>query len=284
MRTIRIYWNYNYMPELPEVETIKLQLSRIIKAKTIKKVEVRLPKMVRGASLEEFEKKVAGAKVKDIKRRAKLLIIELSNGYSLVIHLKLTGQLIYNQEPQKHSHLIYHFTDGSVLLHNDMRQFGYVKLVKTSQFSKLFQKEKFGPEPLEKSFTLEKFKELLSKKKRSRTKPLLMDQTFVAGVGNVYAQEACFFAKIKPTRTVGSLTDKEIKNLYDGLKKILRESIKHKGSSVDTYVDIKGKQGGYLSFLKVYRREGKKCLRCGAKIKSIRLGGRGTCFCPKCQK
>ncbi len=278
------------MPELPEVETIKLQLLRIIKAKTIKKVEVKLPKMIRGANVKDFEKKVVGAKIKDIRRRAKLLVIELSNSYGLVIHLKLTGQIIYNptsniQHPtSKHTHIIYYFADGSMLLHNDMRQFGYVKLVKTKDLPRLFQEEKFGPEPFDKYLTLEKFKAMLKKKGRVKIKPLLMDQTFIAGIGNVYAQEVCFKAKIKPTRTAGSLTDKEIKNLYEGLKKILKESIKCKGSSVDTYVDIKGKQGGYAPFLKVYRREGRKCPHCGAKIKSIRLGGRGTCFCPKCQK
>jgi len=263
--------------------------------------------MVRGASMKDFEKKVVGVKIKNVKRRAKLLIIELSNGYSLVVHLKLTGQLIYisnfksqKSKPQlksqnlKYTHIVYRFADGSALLHNDMRQFGYVKLVKTDELSKLFQKERFGPEPLERSFTLELFKELLARKKKfhpafrerrgKKIKPLLMDQTFIAGVGNVYAQEACFFAKIAPTRTVGSLTNKEIKKLYDGLKKILRDSVKHKGSSTDTYVDVKGKQGGYVPFLKVYQKEGKKCFRCGAKIKSIRLSGRGTCFCPRCQK
>lgn len=272
------------MPELPEVETIKSQLTKKIKAKTIKKVKVKLAKMVRGASVKDFEKKVVGAKIKDIRRRAKLLIIELFNDYSLVIHLKLTGQLIFNQEPEKHTHIVYYFTDGSMLLHNDMRQFGYVKLAKTSELSKLFQKEKFGPEPLDKSFTLEKFKTILKEKRRAKIKPLLMNQTFIAGIGNVYAQEACFKAKIKPTRTAGSLTDKEIKDLYEGLKKILRESIKHKGSSIDLYVDVEGKQGGYAPFLKVYRREGQKCFRCDEKIKFIRLNGRGTCFCPKCQK
>jgi len=277
------------MPELPEVETIKSQLAQRIKSKTIKKVEIKLAKMVRGANVKDFEKKVVGTKIKDIKRRAKLLLIELSNGYSLVIHLKLTGQLIYNPISNiqyltsKYTHIIYYFTDGSKLLHNDMRQFGYVKLVKTKDLPKLFKEEKFGPEPLDKDFTLEKFKSLLKEKGRAKIKPLLMNQTFVAGIGNVYAQEACFNAKIKPTRTAGSLTNKEVKDLYERLKKILREAIKHKGSSVDTYVDAEGKQGGYVSFLKVYRREGKKCLRCGAKIKSIRLAGRGTCFCPKCQ-
>lgn len=272
------------MPELPEVETISQQLTKKIKGKIIKKVEVRLAKMIEGSTGKNFKRKVIGAKIKEVRRRAKLLLIELSNGYSLVIHLKLTGQLIFNRKPGKYSHIIYYFSDGTKLIHNDMRQFGYVKLVRTKDLPKLFQKEKFGPEPLDKSFTLEKFKELLEKKKRSKIKPLMMDQSFIAGVGNVYAQEACFKAKIKPTRTVGSLTDKEIKDLYKALREILRKAIKYKGSSVDLYVDIEGKQGGYEPFLKVYRREGKKCSRCGAKIKSIRLGGRRTYFCPKCQK
>lgn len=278
------------MPELPEVETIKNQLLKEIRGKKIKTAEIRLPKMIRGASVKEFKKIVEGVTIKNIDRRAKLLIIDLSNDYSLVIHLKLTGQIIYEKrrstkfEIGNYAHIIYHFTDGSMLIHNDMRQFGYVKLIKTEDLEKLFEKEKFGPEPLEKGFTLEKFKELLSKKPRQKIKPLLMDQKFLAGVGNVYIQEACWCAKILPTRIVKSLREKEMEALFNCLIAILKEAIKQKGSSVDTYVDISGQAGGYEAKLKVYGRENQKCSRCAGEIKRMTLAGRGTYYCPDCQK
>ncbi len=277
------------MPELPEVQTIVNQLQKKIVGKKIKAVEIRLPKMVQGVSVKEFKKIVSGAEIVSVGRRAKLLIINLSNGYSLIIHLKLTGQLIYESQKsklkiQKHTHLIYYFVGDSVLLHNDLRQFGWVRLIKTSNLEKYFQKEGFGLEPLEKNFTLERFKEFLSKRLRQKIKPLLMDQTFLAGVGNVYAQEACFCAKILPTRLVKTLTEEEVFNLYQCLIKILKEAIKNRGSSVDGYIDAEGKRGDYVPKLKVYDREGQKCFRCGNKIKKITLAGRGTHYCEFCQK
>ncbi|MFN3301785.1 MAG: bifunctional DNA-formamidopyrimidine glycosylase/DNA-(apurinic or apyrimidinic site) lyase [Patescibacteria group bacterium] len=275
------------MPELPEVETIKNQLEKKIIGKKIKAVEIKLPRLIQGIKPKEFEKIVVGSKVEKIKRRAKLLIIDLSNGWSLVIHLKLTGRLIFRKKLEKEdekSHLIYQFTDGTFLLHHDWRQFGWVKLMKTDDLKEYFQKEGFGPEPLEKNFTLEKFKELLSKKPRQKIKPLLMDQTFLAGVGNVYAQEACWGAKILPTRIVKTLKEKEISDLYYYLIKILKESIRYRGASVDSYVDTEGKAGDYVPHLKVYDRLGEKCYRCGGIIKKINLAGRGTYFCPQCQK
>lgn len=277
------------MPELPEVETIKNQLLTKIRGKKIKSVEIRLSKMVDGISVKEFEKSIVGATIKDIQRRAKLLMIELSNGYSLVIHLKLTGQIIYirtleHSNIKTFTHLVYHFSDGSVLLHNDLRQFGWVKLVKTTDLEKYFEQEKFGPEPLGKGFTLEKFKNLLSQKLRQKIKPLLMDQKFLAGVGNIYAQEACWCAKILPTRIVKTLKEKEISELYNCLIKILRQAIKDRGSSVDVYVDSSGEKGNYVPKLKVYDREGKKCLRCGGTIKRTTIASRGTAYCPGCQR
>lgn len=271
------------MPELPEVETIRQQLTKTIKNKKITKVKVQEPRMI-NVSAEEFIKKVEKSNITNIRRRAKLLIIDLPSDYSLIIHLKLTGLLIYNQEPDKHTHVVFQFSDGKKLLYKDIRKFGYMKLIKTSEVPAFLEKEGFGPEPLTKEFTLDKFKELLSKKKHSKIKPLLMDQTFLAGVGNVYAQEACFYAKINPQRKVNTLTKKEIKDLYDSLRKVLVWALKHKGLSVDTYIDIYGKPGQFVPFLKVYQRGGKKCLRCKTTLKEIRLQGRGTTFCPQCQK
>ena len=277
------------MPELPEVETIKNQLLDKICGKKIKQVEIRLAKIIKGVPVNDFKQRVPGATVKNVRRRAKLLIIELNNGYGLLIHLKLTGQLIFiktlkHENIKTFTHLIYYFSDQSCLLHNDLRQFGYVKLIKTADLENIFLKEKLGPEPLSKSFSLEKFKELLSAKPRAKIKPLLMDQSFIAGVGNVYAQEACWCSRILPTRIVKSLKEKEIARLYNCLLKILKEAIKYKGSSVDTYVDINGEQGSYISKLKVYARENEKCWRCGGKIKKMTLAGRGICFCSHCQK
>ena len=273
------------MPELPEVEIIKQQLVKKIKGKKIKRAEIKLARMI-NAPVFRFERAVSGAEITGIRRRAKLLIINLSNGWSIVVHLKLTGQLIYDGHGGiGKPHIIYTFSGGRQLKHYDFRLFGYEKLIRTGEVEKLLEREKFGPEPLQKSFTLEVFKNLLSKKPRAKIKPLLMDQTFIAGVGNVYAQEACFYAKVLPMRAAGTLTGKEMKDIYDGLISILKASIARKGSSVDTYVDVSGEQGGYAPFLKVYGRAGERCARGdGGIIKQIKLAGRGTCFCPKCQK
>lgn len=274
------------MPELPEVETIKQELSRKIKGKKISKIDIFLPKII-NLETKQFRRKIVGTKIVNIKRRGKLIIINLSNLNNLVIHLKLTGQLLLagkSKRPQKHTHLVFYFTDNTRLFFNDSRQFGFIKLFNQKELLDFLKKENFGPEPLSKEFSLTLFKTLLLKKKKSKIKPLLMDQTFIAGVGNVYSQEACFYAKIHPGRKVGTLTEQEISDLYYYLRSVLVKAIKHKGSSVDTYVDIYGKQGEYVPFLKVYGREGDRCLRCKTKIKMIKLGGRGTYFCPKCQK
>jgi formamidopyrimidine-DNA glycosylase len=272
------------MPELPEVETIRRQLLARIKGKKIKSVEVKLARMV-NLPVAEFQKTVAGKSITDIKRRAKILILNLSGGWSIIVHLKMTGQLIYDgKEGIGKPHIIYTFSDGQKLRHYDFRLFGYAKLMKTDVAEKLLVKENFGPEILEKNFTLGGFKELLAKKPKAKIKPLLMDQKFIAGVGNIYAQEACFCAKILPTRIVATLTEAEIKNLYQCLKKILAAALLRGGSSVDSYVNALGERGGYVPFLKVYGREGESCVGCKGKIKTIKLAGRGTSFCPACQK
>lgn len=277
------------MPELPEIQTIVNQLQRKIVGKKIKAIEIKLLKIIKGSTLKNFMKIVQRSKIESISRRAKILIINLSNNYSLLIHLKLSGQIIYqsktfNLKVQKHTHIIYCFNDGSFLLHNDTRQFGWVKLIKTLELKKYFQQEKFGPEPLEKNFTLEEFKKQLARRRGGKIKPLLMDQKFVAGIGNIYAQEACFCAKILPTRFVKTLKEKEIKDLFFCLIKILKKAIDCHGSSVDDYLDAYGKKGSFVCYLKVYDRLDKKCFRCSGIIKKNILASRGTYFCPRCQK
>lgn len=272
------------MPELPEVETIRRQLLEKVCGKKITRAEVKYAGLL-NVSAKEFVKAVEGAKITDIRRRAKLLIIYLSSGWSLLIHLKLTGQLICDgKSGLGQPHLIYHFSDGLTLKHYDFRKFGYVRLIKSQELEKYLEKEKLGPEPLDKNFTLEKFRQLMARKPKAKIKPLLMDQSFLAGIGNIYAQEACFYAKILPIRRAGNLSPGEVKYLHHGLRKILQDSIHCKGTSADAYVDAFGQEGDYFSHLKVYGRGGQKCRRCGTILKEAKLAGRGTVWCPKCQK
>lgn len=272
------------MPELPEVETIKQQLEKNILGKKILKVEVITPKIINQKELP-FKQRLEGSLIKGIKRRAKILIWELINGDSLIFHLKLTGRIIIvkkGSQPTKYTHVVFYF-DKFKIFFEDLRKFGYIKLLNEKEKDVFFKKLNLGPEILDKNFTLDEFKVLLQKKKKSKIKPLLMDQSFIAGVGNIYAQEACFYAKISPKRQIFHLSNQEIKKLYNGLKEILVMAIKKKGSSVDDYLDLYGKKGDFAPLLKVYGRQGKNCYRCQTEIKFEKINGRGTCFCPKCQ-
>ncbi|HHD92693.1 MAG TPA: DNA-formamidopyrimidine glycosylase [Candidatus Portnoybacteria bacterium] len=275
------------MPELPEVETIKRQLQQEIVGKRIIEVEIKLPKLVKLES-EKFKKSVEGSKIENVWRRAKIIGIDLDNQRTILIHLKLTGQLIYFSSADElklkpYSHLIYHLDDGSFLVHNDARQFGYVKLVSEDDVKNI--KNEFGVEPLSDDFTLEKFKELIKKRPRSKIKTLLMDQKWVAGIGNAYSDEILFSAKVNPFRYAGSLTDDEIENIYQAIRKILTKAIEYRGTTTDTYVDTHDQAGNYVQFLKVYKHQGEICSRCGQGIiTTAKIGGRTAHFCPVCQK
>lgn len=266
------------MPELPEVETIKTELEQVLVGKRISGVTINNPKVVREPKKESFIKGLKGVTVKNVLRKAKLLIIELSNGKSLAIHLKMTGQLIYPGNG-KVSRVSFRLSDGKQLDLNDRRLFAELRLVDDWRDLKFIKG--LGPEPFE--IDAEKFSEMLGKKK-TKIKPLLMDQTFISGVGNLYAAEALFRAKINPMRQAVSLSKAERGLLYRGITATLKEAIKYKGSSVDQYVQLSGKQGDYVRYHKVYGREGKPCLVCKTPIRRISLGGRGTYFCPKCQR
>lgn len=266
------------MPELPEVETIKRELEKAVLGKKITGVVINNPRVIRQPSADKFKDELSGALIKSIVRRAKLLILELSNGKSLAIHLKMTGQLVYPGNG-KASRVSFCFSDGKTLDFNDRRLFAELRLVDDWRSLKFVQG--LGPEPFE--LDEDKFKEILSSKK-TKIKPLLMDQTFVSGIGNLYAAESLFRAKIHPQRSAASLSDREKETLFKEIKDTLSEAIKYKGSSIDQYVQLTGEQGGYVKYHKVYGREGKPCLVCKTTIKRIALGGRGTYFCPKCQK
>ncbi|MBU1102039.1 DNA-formamidopyrimidine glycosylase [Patescibacteria group bacterium] len=289
------------MPELPEVETIKRQLNLLATSKKIKEIEVLLPKIIK-APLAEFKKAVQGAKIREFDRRAKIIIIGLDNDWSLLVHLKMSGQLIYqnqklnipgiakrsgagkNQKLRKYTHIIFHFSDGSHLLFNDMRQFGYIKLVKTHGLEEFLAKEKFGPEPFDKDFTLAKFVVRLDRRPNARIKQFLMDQKNIAGIGNIYSDEILFASRVHPLRKIKDLKPTEVKNIYQNIKKILAQAIKLKGTSADLYLDAFGHEGDFLRCLKVYGREDEKCVKCKGRVKRIKIGGRSAHFCPECQR
>ncbi|MBI4712138.1 MAG: bifunctional DNA-formamidopyrimidine glycosylase/DNA-(apurinic or apyrimidinic site) lyase [Planctomycetes bacterium] len=214
-----------------------------------------------------------------------------SNGASrhpnyLVVHLKMSGQLLYlkSSEPvRKHTHVTFTLDNGHHLRFWDQRQFGYVRLFGRNGLDNFISEHKFGPEPLD-NFTPEQFKGLLKTRPNNRIKPLLMDQTFIAGIGNLYADEILFYARVHPLRKPASFKTSEVKDIYAGMQKILRKAIKERGSSVELYVDAEGRPGNYVKYIKAYDREDKPCLRCGTKIKRIKIGSRSAYFCPRCQK
>ena len=269
------------MPELPEVETIRRDLIGALKGKRIKDVEILNPRVIKEPAPAEFKRRIKGATFQDFFRRAKVLAAKLSTGEYLVVHLRMTGQLIYSVQKEAKARVIFVLSDGKYLNFNDQRLFAELRLV--GDWQKLKFVRELGIEPLEKEFSVQKFKEMLSDKK-TKIKPLLMDQAFIAGIGNLYAQEALFLAGILPGRTAKELKAQEIKKLHSAIQKVLQEGIQHRGSSINEYVNGRGKEGEYQLHLKVYGRKGEPCVRCKSKIKKISIGGRGTCFCSRCQK
>lgn len=268
------------MPELPEVETIRRGLEKRILAKKINRVEINTDRMVKKPSPKRFKEKVEGKNFTQVIRRGKYLILVLSSGKKIVIHLRMTGQLIYGRRDTK-SRVSFLLSNGKYLNLNDKRHLGEIRLVEN--WEKVPGIAKMGMEPLEDSFTLKVFGEMLNKKK-ARIKPLLMNQEFLAGVGNIYAQEALFKAKIHPERHAHRLKRDEVRALFSEIKKVLKKAIDYKGSSLSSYVDAQGRKGSFHSRLQVYGRGGEPCVKCKTPLKFIKLAGRGTSFCPKCQK
>lgn len=287
------------MPELPEVEIIRAGLAKLLPGRVIKDVWHDWPKSFPN-SPSDIAKFLLKAKVVEVRRRAKVLIIELSSNYSLIIHLKMTGQLVYvgkerfgaghpnnsllGELPDKSTRVLIDFTDGSKLFFNDQRKFGWMRLLPTAQVPEIDFFKEVGPEPLEDDFTAVDFIDVLYKRKNSAIKAVLLDQTVLAGVGNIYADESLFMAKIHPLTPVGKIPRTKLVALHSDLREVLKLSIEKGGSTDRNYVDANGKRGSYLSFAQVFRREGQPCPRCGTTIEKIRVAGRGTHICPKCQR
>ena len=287
------------MPELPEVETIRIGLAKLLPSRVIKDVWHDWHKSFPNAPAD-VARFMVNAKVESVRRRAKVLIIELSSKYSLVIHLKMTGQLVFRGEkvfgaghptnslvgelPDKSTRVIIDFTDGSKLFFNDQRKFGWMRLLPTIEVPEIDFMKKVGPEPLENDFTVKEFIERLYLRKGSAIKSVLLDQTIIAGVGNIYADESLWLARIHPETAVAKISKAKLVLLYNTLRDVLWTSIKNGGSTDRNYVNSEGQKGSYLSFAKVFRKQDQPCPRCGTTIEKIRVAGRGTHICPKCQR
>lgn len=287
------------MPELPEVETVRIGLAGLLPGLQIASEDHDWPKGFPNAP-EDVRQFLVGAKVTDVRRRAKVLIIDLSSNYSLVVHLKMTGQLVFRSKtaafgaghpnhsligelPDKTTRVTLAFKDGSRLFFNDQRKFGWMRLLPTPEVEQLDFFVKVGPEPLAADFTADAFILRLNRRAKSGIKAVLLDQTVVAGIGNIYADESLWAAKIHPETRVQNVPKARLKALFEGLQKVLRTSIEKGGSTDRNYVDAQGKRGSYLTFANVFRREGKPCPRCGTTIIKLRVAGRGTHICPHCQ-
>jgi len=323
------------MPELPEVETVRRGLHELIIGREVKVVEHDTPKSFPNAAAD-VKNFLIGARVTDVRRRAKVLLIDLSTDYTLVIHLKMTGQLVFIKEglappldseinsesslhplklargtranaeslvttperfgaghpndsligelPDRSTRVTFAFADGSHLYFNDQRKFGWARLLPTIEVPNIDFMKKVGPEPLETDFTADEFAARFTRRARSPIKAALLDQTVIAGVGNIYADESLWGAKIHPQTLVGDITKKQFDTLYKELRDVMNLSIEKGGSTDRNYVNAEGKKGSYIDFARVFRREGKPCPRCGTTIIKFRAAGRGTHICPYCQK
>jgi formamidopyrimidine-DNA glycosylase len=272
------------MPELPEVETIVQSLYSKLKGLEISSIRIIYPPVLRNEELSLIND-LKGRKVVGVRRRGKMLLIDFEKNLSLLIHLKMTGQLLFypREEPlDKHTHFIFSFKDeNNELRFRDVRKFGFISCLRTFDASCADELKNLGPEPLEIKFP--HFKKLFQGRK-ARLKSLLLNQNLIAGIGNIYADEILFQAKLHPLFPASHLGDEDLKRLLKAMRDVLRKAISHKGSSIRTFTNAEGKRGEFQDYHQVYGRESLSCFICGEKIKRLRLGGRSSFFCPRCQK
>lgn len=270
------------MPELPEVETVVRALRQPLIGRSITAVRNDWPRHIHTPSLDEFRARIYGCKFKAINRRAKYLVFTLTKGETLIIHLRMSGHLSVvdrQDSADKHVHTIFELDNGQELRFRDIRKFGTVDLVNNPDLVL----GKLGPEPLEDDFTPDVLQELLNGRSRA-VKPLLLDQHLIAGIGNIYADEALFAARLLPARLARSLSSSEIKALHDAIQQVLRLGIEREGASIELYLKPDGSKGDMQNAVQVFRRTGEPCTNCGRPIERIVLGGRSTHYCPQCQQ
>ncbi len=270
------------MPELPEIETVKRTLTPLICGRIIQKLEIRLAKILRPEP-KVFQKSLPGQRIKALSRRGKILIIHLTQNV-LLFHFRMTGNLVclFPRDPEpRYTHLLFYLDQGLRLAYTDLRQFGWIELIKEEDLSHHWIWSKLGPEPFE--LNEKEFFSLLRARKRG-LKAFLLDQEMIAGLGNIYTDEALFRAGLHPKRKTSSLSFEEARQLLSVIKKVLEEAIRERGSSVRNYVDGRGQRGNFQRQHLVYRKKGKPCPRCGQEIVYQKIAGRGTYFCPGCQK
>jgi formamidopyrimidine-DNA glycosylase len=289
------------MPELPEVETIVRDLRKEVLHRTFIDIWTDAKGMVKKDTFESFKNKLIGKEIIGVRRRAKNILIDLSDDYILLIHQKIAGHLLFGKWKQekgiwvaekegplltdpinKYLHVVFTLDDKKQLALSDARKFAKVELWKKEELMSSKEFNKIGPEPLTDVFTLSEFKKLFEKKK-GKIKQVLMDQNFISGIGNIYASEILFKAKIHPEEEIKNLKDEDLKNIYTAMRDILNKAIELRGDSFSDFRTLYGEKGGAQSLNKVYQKENKPCPRCKGMIKRITQGGRGTFFCPKCQ-
>lgn len=285
------------MPELPEVETIRRDLIKVILQKKITDIKIGKPKIVR-LHQNKFIKEMTGNQFHNIGRIGKLLYFYLDRKKFLLVHLKMTGQLIYQQKkrvtagghnwppigkslPNKYSHVIFTFADQSQLFFNDQRQFGYMEIVNQTKLDKI--KNNYGIEPLTNNFIYNDFEKII-KKRQTNIKNILLNQSLIAGIGNIYADEILHAARIKPEKKANRLSPRKIKDIFENSQTIIARAIDYRGTTFNNYRDSNGQKGNYISQLQVYGRESEPCPRCGHIIVRKKLHGRSAHFCPSCQK
>jgi len=288
------------MPELPEVETIRRGLLTHIVGATISEVKTPWRKSLH-APKKLVDEQLKGKKIIDIERRGKVLIIKLSNNYSLLVHLKMTGQLILVEKdgkrfggghptksmvenlPDNSTRVIFKFKNGDKLFFNDQRKFGWIKLVPDAEVNKDVLLARLGPEPLSSEFTITDFRRAVEKR-NAPIKAVILDQSTLAGMGNIYVDEALHLAKIHPARKASSLNKKQIETLHKAIIAVIETSLQFGGTSFSNYLNHLGVRGDYLKHARVFNRTGQPCPECGTPIQKVRVAGRGTHICPNCQK
>jgi formamidopyrimidine-DNA glycosylase len=276
------------MPELPEVETLKRDLCEAVVGHRILGASVYVPEIVRHPTPEAFVSLIRGKVIQDVRRQAKYLIFELSDGWTWVLHLMLEGQLLYEPQDtpiQINTKLEIRLDNGYELRLRDVVGLAKTSLLKSQEAAEVLHLGELGPEPIDPDFSLECFKRRLDRHS-GMLKPLLLDQRVIAGIGNIYADEALFLARIHPKRKANSLSEEEILHLYEAIKHVILAGIEHRGTSAkrSQYRDLWGKRGHHQEYLKVFRKQGEPCPGCSGTIVETRVGGRATFICPSCQK